>query len=62
MNLKKLNGLSALGLLATLLGGAATLLGQYADERRQDRLIQEKIDEAMAERFGEEEDEEEEES
>ena len=59
MNLMTKNGLSILGILATLIGGAATLLGQYAEERRMDQVIREKVDEALAERLDEEEEEEE---
>lgn len=59
MNLTTKNGLSILGILATLIGGAATLLGQYAEEKRMDQVIQEKVDEALAERLDEEEEEEE---
>ena len=53
MDIKKIK---ILGILGTLLGLGATLLTDYADEKKMEETIDEKIDEKLKERMEMEED------
>lgn len=54
--MKKDSAIKLLGLAAMALGGVATLIGNWVQERQMEQMIDEKVQEALAER---EEDEEE---
>ena len=43
----KLDGMKALGLLATLGGAALTVLGTWVDEKKMDAKIAEKVNDAF---------------
>lgn len=44
----KLDGMKALGLLATLGGAALTVLGTWVDEKKTDAKIDKKVNDAFA--------------
>lgn len=46
----KMNLFKILGITGTVLGFAATLISDYANGKEQEKLIEEKIDEALAKR------------
>lgn len=49
------NLLSVLGIAATIVGGAATLLGNWVSDKKNEEMIEEKVNEALAKRENEEE-------
>ncbi len=51
----KANLLSVLGIAATVVGGAATLLGNWVSDKKNEEMIEEKVNEALAKRESEEE-------
>lgn len=56
--MKLFNGLSILGIAAMVLAGIGSILQQAADERRMGQMIDEKLDERLAEKNEENEDDE----
>ena len=56
----KANVLSILGVVATIAGGAAALLGNWVTEKKMDETIETKVNEALAKREEENEETEEE--
>lgn len=52
--MKKFNAVKLIGLVGLALGGVATLIGNWAQEKQMEEMIDEKVNEALAERNGEE--------
>ena len=44
----KTNTLTILGVIATIAGGAATLLGNWVSDKKTEEMIEEKVQEALA--------------
>lgn len=51
----KTNTLTILGVIATIAGGAATLLGNWVADKKNEEMIEEKINESLTKRENEEE-------
>lgn len=49
------NLLSVLGIVATVAGGAATLLGNWVSDKKNEEMIEEMVNEAITKRENEEE-------
>lgn len=56
--MKKDSAIKLLGLAAMALGGVATLVGNWVQERQMEQMIDEKVQEALAEREEQEDEEE----
>lgn len=56
--MKKDSAIKLLGLAAMALGGVATLVGNWVQERQMEQMINEKVQEALAEREEQEDEEE----
>lgn len=52
--MKKFNAVKLIGLVGLALGGVATLIGNWAQEKQTEEMIDKKVNEALAERNGEE--------
>lgn len=52
--MKKFNAVKLVGLVGLALGGVATLIGNWAQEKQMEEMIDEKVNEALAERNREE--------
>lgn len=52
--MKKFDAVKLIGLAGLALGGLATLIGNWAQERQMEQLIDEKVNEALANREEEE--------
>lgn len=52
--MKKFDAVKLVGLVGLALGGVATLIGNWAQEKQMEEMIDEKVNEALAERNGEE--------
>lgn len=45
-----MNNIKLIGIGATLLGAIATLIGNWADEKKMEQTVDEKVNEALAKR------------
>lgn len=52
---KKFDAVRLVGIVGMLLGGAATLVSSWAQEKQMEKTIEEKVDEALAKRENTEE-------
>lgn len=49
--MKKVDIVKVLGLVGMALGGIATLIGNWAQEKTTERMIEEKVNEALANKY-----------